>query len=294
VTLATLPGLDERFAEVKSVRLRYFVGGSGEPLLLVHGLGGAASNWVELAPALARRRRVLAVDLPGHGGSSALPAAPSTAAYADRIGLLAELEGMLPAPVVGHSFGGLVALRLAMRRPEAVTGIVLAAAAGISLRRLLARALVHAIGMSRPGRLVVPLRGAIARTRWLRYPVFGYWGVADPRALSPDAVEGFLAPQALHADTRSAGRVLLEDDPRTELERVRCPCLVLWGARDAMLPVADGFDYARRLRAPLRVIADCGHLLIGERPDACLDAIRWFLDRIGQVDELPVETEALG
>jgi len=52
---------------------------------------------------------------------------------------------------------------------------------------------------------------------------------------------------------------------------------VLWGARDNQLPIEDAFDYARRLQAPLRVIADCGHLLIGERPDACADAIETFL-----------------
>ena len=55
--------------------------------------------------------------------------------------------------------------------------------------------------------------------------------------------------------------------------------LVLWGARDNQLPVDDAFDYARRLRAQLRVIADCGHLLIVERPAACADAITGFLSR---------------
>jgi pimeloyl-ACP methyl ester carboxylesterase len=48
---------------------------------------------------------------------------------------------------------------------------------------------------------------------------------------------------------------------------------VLWGARDHQVPVDDAFEYARRLRAPLRLVADCGHLVIGERPQACLDAL---------------------
>jgi pimeloyl-ACP methyl ester carboxylesterase len=47
-----------------------------------------------------------------------------------------------------------------------------------------------------------------------------------------------------------------------------------------MVPVADGIEYARRLRASLRVIADCGHLLIGERPDACADAILSFVETL--------------
>jgi pimeloyl-ACP methyl ester carboxylesterase len=58
---------------------------------------------------------------------------------------------------------------------------------------------------------------------------------------------------------------------------VRCPVLVLWGAEDVQLPLDDAFEYARRLRAPLRVIPGCGHLLIGERPDACAHAIDDFL-----------------
>jgi pimeloyl-ACP methyl ester carboxylesterase len=69
---------------------------------------------------------------------------------------------------------------------------------------------------------------------------------------------------------------------------------VLWGARDHQVPIDDAFEFARRLRAPLRTIADCGHLLVGERPDACADAIGAFLDRIGQVDELPLDGEPLG
>ena len=72
MTEAKLPGFQERWAELGGARLRYFVVGSGEPLLLLHGLGGAASNWVELAPALARRRRVLVPDLPGALGACSL------------------------------------------------------------------------------------------------------------------------------------------------------------------------------------------------------------------------------
>ena len=90
-----LEGFEERSAEVKGRRLRWFVAGpeDGPPLVLVHGLGGAAVNWSLLAPRLAGTRRVLAVDLPGHGGSEPLPAAPSLAPYADRVARAAAAEG---------------------------------------------------------------------------------------------------------------------------------------------------------------------------------------------------------
>jgi pimeloyl-ACP methyl ester carboxylesterase len=288
VTDAKLAGLEERFAEVEGVRLRYFVGGSGPPLVLVHGLGGAAANWVELVPRLAPRYRLLVPDLPGHGGSAALPAVDGLASFADRVAVVAEQEGMLPAPFVGHSLGGLVVLRLALSRPDAVLGLVLAGAAGLSTGGFWGRQLMTVLATVRPGRLAARQRHWIARSPVLRRLVFGFVSVADPAGLTGEAVEGFLAGQLLHTDVRSAWRALRADDPRQALEAIRCPVLVLWGADDVQLPLDDAFEYTRRLRARLRVIPGCGHLLIGERPDICATAIEDFLgDRGLEGHDLP-------
>lgn len=277
MTDAKLPALEERFAELKGSRMRYFVGGEGPPLILVHGLGGAAANWTELAPLLVPNHRLLVPDLPGHGGSEALPAVSGLEPFADRVALLAAREGMLPAPVVGHSLGGAVVLRLALRHPDDVSAIVLAAAAGLSLGSIWGRQLQSVFSTVRPGRLAARWRGLVSRSLLLRRFVFGFVSVADPGSLTDEAVEGFLAAQLLHTDVDGAWQALRADDARQELEAVRCPVLVLWGAEDVQLPLDDAFEYARRLRAPLRVIPGCGHLLIGERPDACAHAIDDFL-----------------
>jgi pimeloyl-ACP methyl ester carboxylesterase len=272
-----LGGLEERFAEARGCRVRYFVGGVGDPLVLVHGLGGAAANWLALVPLLLPGRRLLVPELPGHCGSSPLAAAPSLNAFADRVAVAMEQEGFAPAPVVGHSLGGAIALRLAIRRPDLVSALVLAGAAGISSRRRSARYALTVTGIVKPARRIAPHRRLVARSATLKRLVFGRWGAADPPALTPELVEAFLAGPALHTDTLSAAKALVRDDLRPDLGRVRCPALVLWGARDNQLSVEDAFDYARRLRARLRVIADCGHLLIAERPEACADAITEFL-----------------
>jgi pimeloyl-ACP methyl ester carboxylesterase len=279
VTDAKPAGFEERFIDARGCRLRYLVAGEGDPLVLVHGLGGAAANWLALAPLLLPGRRLIVPELPGHGGSSPLPAAPSLSPYADRLGLLLEHERATPAAVVGHSLGGAVALRLALRRPEAVSALVLAAAAGISSATRSARYALTITGILKPGRKIAPHRRRVARSDLLKRLVFGRWGASDPAALPPELVEAFLAGPARHTDTVSAAKALVRDDVRTELEHIRCRVLVLWGARDNQLPIDDGFDYARRLRAPLRAIADCGHLLIAERPAACADAIEGFLSR---------------
>jgi pimeloyl-ACP methyl ester carboxylesterase len=272
-----IAGFAARELEWRATPLRYAVGGEGPPLLLVHGLGGAAANWRAFAPSLAARWRVVVPELPGHGGSAPLPAAPHLDAFADAVLAVAEAEAALPASWVGHSLGGVVALRAAIRRPEAVRGIVLAAAAGISSATRAAAAALTVIGLVQPGRVIAPFRRGWSRSRLGRTLAFGWWGVADPAGLEPEVAEAFLSGPAEHSDTASAGRALLASDPRQDLDRVSCPCLCLWGTGDNWVPLEDGMEYARRLRAPLRAIAGCGHLLVGERADACLRALEEFL-----------------
>jgi pimeloyl-ACP methyl ester carboxylesterase len=257
--------------------LRYAVGGSGEPIVLVHGLGGIHLNWRPIAEALAAEHRVLVPDLPGHGGSPPLPAAEDVDAFAAALLALLEAEEALPAIWVGHSLGGLVGLRVAARRPDALRGVVLAAAAGISSGGRAAKVTLTALGLVQPGRMLAPYRQRVSRSRLGRTLAFGWWGAADPAGLAPQQAEDFLAGPAEHTDTTSAGRALLATDVLAGLERVSCPCLCLWGTHDNWVPLADGVEYARRLGAPLRTIAGAGHLLIGERPEVCLRAIREFV-----------------
>jgi pimeloyl-ACP methyl ester carboxylesterase len=289
-----LPGFTAHVAKIRGARTRYFVGGTGEPLILVHGLGGAAVNFAELAPLLARRRRVLVPDLPGHGGSRPLGRVEGLTSYSEHVAAVAEREGMLPAAVVGYSMGGVVALRLAVTRPQAVRGLVLVGAAGIVSATRRAELYLRIMGALRPARLMARFRHVFARRSRLRHLPFAVWGAEHSPSLSPRSVLGFLEDVSLHTDTGSAGRALVADDPRPDLDQVRCPTFLLWGARDRLIPLADGFEYARRMRAPIRTLPATRHLLVGEQPAFCAAVVEDFLDGIGEVDELPLEAELLG
>lgn len=270
-----LAGFDERLQACRGARIRLFAAGDGPPLLLIHGFGGAAWNFDELVPLLPGRR-LLVPDLPGHGGSDPLPA-PSLAAFADVLAELLTAEGVEQTDVLGHSLGGVVGLRLAVRHPQRVRRLILAAPAGISSATRVAELTIAFVGVVQPGRLAGRRADRIARSPLLRRLVFGPFEVSNPDVLSERAVHGFLRGPTMHTDALGAGLALSADDPRRDLDRVRSPVLILWGARDRQVPIEDGYEYARRLRAPIRTIADCGHLLIGERPDACARAIEEFL-----------------
>jgi len=286
-----LRGFEPRVASVDGVRTRYFVGGQGPPLVVVHGLGGAAVNFTLLAPLLARRHRVLIPDLPGHGKTEPLERADDLTAYADHVAALAELEGMFPAPLIGYSMGGVIALRLAVSRPKSVTALALVAAAGIVSVSRRAEIWLAVTGALRPAQIMTRFRGTFARRPRLRWLPFGLWGAVDPPALAPEGVLGFLEGPSQHTDVGMAGRALLRDDPRPDLDHVRCPVLLLWGSRDRLVPLMDGFEYARRLRAPIRTLPAAGHLLVGEQPHACAEILVDFLDRIREVEELPLDAE---
>jgi pimeloyl-ACP methyl ester carboxylesterase len=97
--------------------------------------------------------------------------------------------------------------------------------------------------------------------------------VSDADALPPPALRGLFRDTREHDGVDVAGVAMTRDDPRAEIGAIGCPALVLWGARDLQLPVADGVELARRLRAPLRIVADCGHLVLAERPEAIVDSL---------------------
>ena len=276
-----LQGFEERELDWRGTRLRYAVGGSDDrgvpPLVLVHGLGGTIENWQSLAPRLAARHRVLVPDLPGHGHSGLLPEARDVDALADA--LLGIVRPRSRAAPSGSGTRSAVSSGFAPRccSPTRCVGSCSRRPQASAPARVAPRSRSRVLGITKPGRLIAPHRHAWANSRLGRRVAFGWWGVADPDALEPEQAEAFLVGPAHHTDTRQAGRALLASDPRTELDRVTCPCLCLWGASDNWVRLDDGMEYARRLRAPLRTIAGCGHLLIGERPDACLAAIQEFV-----------------
>lgn len=291
ITVSGLPrvehllGLEEFPVTVGGRRMRGFVGGEGSPVVLVHGLGGGAANWVDVVPALRTSHRLLVPDLPGHGGSEPLAPGAFVADYADAVAAMMRDVGASSAIVAGHSFGGHVTLRLAERHPELVRGLLLVVTSGVAQLSARTRVLGKLTTRIRPGARIAPLALRLAGRPRFRRLVFGQGLAADGAAISPRSARGFFAELRDHTDVRAALRATVADRVATAVD-LRCPTLLLWGARDEVVPLEHGIALARLLGAPIRVVADCGHLVPGERPGAVVDAVA-ALERAGGASHAP-------
>jgi pimeloyl-ACP methyl ester carboxylesterase len=280
-------GLDwsarERDAVICGRRVRYLDAGESQEraFVLVHGMGGRWQHWLETIPSLAEHGRVLALDLPGFGRSEQPAGRPSLDGFADVAAELARSLGIERVVLVGHSMGGLIAVRFAARHPRLADAIVLIAGAVYQFSDLLGGRRVLRWLAARPREtaaiateiltagLPVPvaLRHLIVRVPALRRTLLSPY-VLDPNALPADAI-------SLVVDGAGARGVLPtvaaigRSDPRAGIERVGCPVLSIAGDRDLIVPLADTEALQRDLPAARTVVLDgSGHMVMLERPTA--------------------------
>ena len=125
----TTTALKTGYAPVNGLDLYYEIHGAGEPLILLHGGFGATEMFGSILPLLSNSRRVIAVDLQGHGRTADIDRPLTFEAMADDIGALVKHLGIGKADVMGYSLGGGVALRTAVQHPDAVRKLVVVSTA---------------------------------------------------------------------------------------------------------------------------------------------------------------------
>ncbi|MBE2314916.1 alpha/beta fold hydrolase [Solirubrobacter sp. CPCC 204708] len=244
--------------------------GSGEPLVLVHGLATTRLIWRRVVPLLRDGREITALDVPGFGESP--PAGPGfeLEAVADVIAEgLAHIDG--PIDLVGHSLGGSLVIALAERHPERVRKLVLVAPAG--LRRMPAP-LARVVGAAAERAIPVRRFGApLADTEWGRRLLMSP-GTADPASIPPAEVRAMLHASAGAERIADALRAAASADLRERLARLPMPVGAIWGERDRIIP-SGGVEtlLAARPGAPVQRVPGTGHIPMMERPQAFAAAL---------------------
>jgi pyruvate dehydrogenase E2 component (dihydrolipoamide acetyltransferase) len=243
--------LAPHYIEAGGRRLRVLdLGGGGAvPVVLVHGFGADLNSWMFTQPVLAESRRAVALDLPGHGGSTKEVGAGDAEALAAAVADALDALGLDRVHLVGHSLGGAIAVSVARARPERVASLTLIAAAGLGpeINAAFVDGFVRA-GRRREAQEVLALV------------------VHDPALVSRAMVEDVLRYKRLDgvaaALDRMArawfpqGRQTL--DQRPALAALSAPVQLIWGRDDRIIPLAHAEALAGKL--PVHILDDAGHL----------------------------------
>ncbi len=263
------------------VKLYYEEQGKGSPLLLIHGFGASTYTWRFVAPELAKTHRVIAVDLKGFGQSDK----PFDERYSifDQAELLAQLieeKDLRNLTLVGHSFGGGIALLLALQANKRLDGRITRLVLLDSIAypqhipvffRLLDVPLVSQLGV----RMVPP---SVQTRVALEIAYF------DDSKIDPAEIEAYAAPlktaAGKHAIIHSARQILPEDiaELSESYKTVELPTLIVWCDHDRIVPLEVGIRLRRTLpNSTLRLVEDCGHMPQEEQPAATLELIKGFI-----------------
>ena len=254
------------------MELNHHRGGAGDPLVLIHGIGSSWQAWLPVLRALERRHEVLAVDLPGFGGSK--PLAPGTAstvpALADAVERTIVTAGFERPHLAGNSLGGWIALELA-RRGRARSVVALSPGGGWNHREA-AYARAALASTYAAARRVRRHAGALTRTGVGRAAVFSLVS-SRPWRIAPE--EARLALEALgDADTFLETLDNSVSNRAEGLGQIDVPVTIAWGSRDRLLLPRQGPRFARAIPgATLRVLPGAGHVPMWDDPELVAGAI---------------------
>jgi haloacetate dehalogenase len=285
------PGFDPIRIETSATTINGVRGGSGPPLLLLHGYPQSHLEWTRVAPMLAEHFTVVATDLRGYGDSGKPPDGENHSGYSkremarDQVEVMEQL-GFSRFALVGHDRGGRVAHRLALDHTErvsrlAVLDIVPTRHVYSTVDKELATAYYHWFFLIQPAPLPETLIGSNADFVLRR----SYFGRLIPEIITDEIYAEYLRcysdPATLHAmceDYRAAAGIDLEHDEADIDRRIECPTLALWGANGAMHRLYDVLDTWRDRAVDVTGHAVAGgHWLPEERPQEIFDALMEFV-----------------
>lgn len=253
-------------AEVNGRILRWLdMGEGGTPLVLVHGFGGDLNNWLFNQPVLAGERRVIALDLPGHGESGKALASGDLDELSGSVLALLDRLDIERAHLAGHSMGGAVCLNLARLAPERVASLTLIASAGL--------------GDTINGEYLNGFVAANSRNSLKSQLVKLF---SDPALVSRQMLEDMLKYKRLEGVEQAlgtlAGRLFSEGRQANVLREqvVRQPTLVIWGADDAIIPAA----HAEGLETRVEILFGQGHMVQMEAADRVNTLVGGFIEEV--------------
>ncbi|MCM2393814.1 alpha/beta fold hydrolase [Streptomyces albipurpureus] len=272
-----------RTRRLHGYRHAYRMAGKGAAVVLIHGIGDSSATWTEIIPGLARRYRVLAPDLLGHGGSDKPRGDYSPGAYANGLRDLLSALGIDRATLVGHSLGGAVAAQFAYQFPERTERLVLVGSGGIGrqVTPLLRAATLPGAGLLLAALQLPTVRWQLGLTVRLIQSLSSSLGLDAPELLRaidalPDATSRNAFVRTLRAvvDWRGQVGTLLDRSYLTQ----GMPTMLVWGGRDLVVPaVHAGLGHVSMPGSRLEIFAEAGHFPFRAEPERFLAVLHDFM-----------------
>lgn len=251
------------FTQIGGLRTRYITQGEGQPILLLHGWGTQLESLAPVTNHLAAQRKVYALDFPGFGASEFPPVDWSVGDYAGWLAQFIEKFNLDSFDLLGHSFGGRVAIKYSSTCPEKVKQLILVDSAGVRQYEMRPRFRFYRL-VAKAGRPVLGLLPEPARKRvqWRMYRAIG------------------------STDYLTAGRLrgtyskVISEDLEPFLPLVKARTLLVWGEQDQATPLADAQVMASKIPDNrLVVIPHAGHYPFLDQPGRVFEALdNFFLD----------------
>lgn len=243
-------------------------------VFLLHGFGSSLQTWDAWSDALSTDHRVIRFDLPGFGLTGPDPTGDYTDARAMQVlAALMDRLGIAHASLIGNSMGGRIAWEFAAANPTRVDRLVLISPDGFASPGI-------EYGKAAEVPLMVRMLPYVLPTALLRMSLAPAY--ADPAHMTGAMVQRYrdmlLAPGVRDAVIARMRQVVLTD-PVPRLRGLHVPVLLLWGQKDAMIPVSNAADYRAALPdSTLAILPDLGHVPQEEAPAISLPPVRAFLD----------------
>ncbi len=257
-----LSGIDSYYVQLGPYRIHCFVGGTGEPLVLVHGLGSRALDFAPLMVALVREHRVFALDLLGYGSSDHPDVNYSVTLETGILHQFLESQGLTSFDLAGWSMGGWISLNFASQYPDRVRRLILLDSAGMKFTP------------SFDLRLLSP--HTIAEMHGLEKVMTPY----------PERTPAFITRDFLHRlrsedwviQRTVTNMITMREVMDGKLASVTMPVLIVWGKQDIMTPPSIAEEMRREMpQSVLAVLDGCGHLAPIECRDCVLAEVERFL-----------------
>jgi pimeloyl-ACP methyl ester carboxylesterase len=274
---ATVPHSESsRFAEIDGVRIHYQEKGVGRTLVLLHGFTSSTYSWKDVFGPLSGNFHVIAVDLKGFGFSGKPDGDYTKRAQAQLVVHLLDHLKIEKAWIGGCSMGGEVALNIALANPQRVAGLILIDSAGVA---------VKGGGTLAPAYLRIPFVGRVLTALALTSDKLVREGLEksffDDAKVTAERVAHYYGPLRTRAGQLAALRSSTQWDQfpiEPNLHKVNARTLIVWGAEDALIPLAAGRTMNSLIKdSKLVIIERCGHLPQEEMPERLLDEVTAFI-----------------